>query len=778
MTPRISAICVTFGRTAFLQNAIRCFMDQDYENKELLILNTCPEQKLRLSEPSPGVVIRNLDVRPPALGLARNIAIETATGDFCVVWDDDDACLPFHLSTFGKHLPGNDWLHLGSMFYSEGYKIKKVCPGQLPTFGFSKRAWEELGGYPALTVGEDRQFIGRVTQQFKGKQIPLRPDQISYIYRWQQSGVINASGGGDDAPGKVSAHDRIAAHFQSRVKRGLEPTGHIELKPQYLDLSPVGMVKTFFTETSGSAESKKKSCCIVQLGRFGDIINILPIAKHIAETYGRPYLMVSREFAGLLDGCSYVEPYPVPLANDQINEAMEIARREFSRVVQTQIWGKNFSIEKQTTAYNRESWKQAGFDHQFENPNWFPLFDQRDMKREAAFRKKVNPSGKPLIVVNVTKSISSPFQGEAVLTAIRNAFTEYEIVDVSQLVLPQFYDLLGIIEEAAAVVSIDTSLLHIAAATHTPVVALINSQPWLGTSPRCRCVKIIDYKNANPANVCTALEETICADYVAIHAGSLCTSLKSTEVSMAPARNLYHCVERHEEPDPRQRHRKQLAQRSWDVLYSQHGVIPCHLWEQSYPRTAKDLGDRPLPYLKDVLKFGMDQAGENDILFWTNDDDFLHPTLADSLRFHVSVYGACTLQRCEFMEELPAPTATREEFVRRSRSHMGRDLFAATKGWLLAHWDSIPDFILGCSEFDLCLACLVRKYFQLPANRANIEATMFPAEMPRGFVSHQHHLAHWTLNHYTWTSPAQSWNRERFKEWASAHLPQGTFTPP
>lgn len=210
---------------------------------------------------------------------------------------------------------------------------------------------------------------------------------------------------------------------------------------------------------------------------------------------------------------------------------------------------------------------------------------------------------------------------------------------------------------------------------------------------------------------------------------------------------LLHCVERHEEKNPAEATRKLEAFKSWDILYGTKGVIPCHLWEP-YDRDARSLGDkRPLPFLKDVLSKGMDQAGDDDIIFWTNDDNILHPELVDLLTFHCSVYDVCTSRRMEF-QRTPFPTQRDlipEEYARIGEHHIGRDLFAATKRWWAKHWDDIGDCVLGEALWDIYMASFVRNYFGYKSDRKSLFMdNIFPCELPIGYVSHIFHTPRWT----------------------------------
>jgi hypothetical protein len=234
-----------------------------------------------------------------------------------------------------------------------------------------------------------------------------------------------------------------------------------------------------------------------------------------------------------------------------------------------------------------------------------------------------------------------------------------------------------------------------------------------------------------------------------------------------PTRRIYHAVERHEGGDAR----VQAAQASWDTLY-ENGVIPCHYWR--YERTALEIGDhRALPFLKDVLKSAMDQAGDDDIIFWTNDDNLLHPQLPEILRFCVSVYDAVCSQRCEFKRRIPV-NATTEDWVKAASPHMGCDLFAFKKSWLTQHWNEIPDFILGASIFDLAMACLIRLDKGIITTQRNIRHHIFPAELPLGYIGHVWHKSSWNLSKNA-RSPAEKWNKRLFQEWAVTRLPELKF---
>lgn len=766
--PSISCICLAYGCSKQLNEAVACFLSQDYEKKELIILNSFPRQTF--TGEFPGVKIINLPIRPDSLGACRNMAISRSSGDVIVVWDADDLYLPHHLRVIGEcfeHTTAS-WVRVNPVYYAEKYKIVKPFTTWINSVSFRREAWEKCGKYPhTLSVGED-QALWKSLNQLNGVTFEANEDAVSAIYCWD-TGTFHISGQGWDKQGQVPAYERARLDLERRIKCGEETIGKIEIKPAF-EHDPRLMVKEYLDRPRPVI--KKNSVCLIELGRYGDIINILPIARHIAETYDTPHMMVSREFASVLDGVSYVHPHVVPLRNDQLHEAVAIAHNKFKHVINCQIWGANWPQTRNTASFNRESWTQAGFGYKFDDysAEWLPYFDRRDRSREALLVNKISATGKPLLLVNLTRGISSPFKrGPEVLSFIRDTFgNDYQIVDLGELRLERIYDVLGLMDVAAALVSIDTSLLHLAAASDVPYIALVNDQPWLGSELRGHCVARIHYSYQGTEFLEKSIRKAL-AEPRSIRA--------QNPIRNAPQRLIYHCCERHESHIVKEMKRKQVAWTSWDALYRTGQVIPCHYWAP-YKRDAREIGDnRALPYLKDCLQFAMQQARDDDIIMWTNDDNVLHPLLPDLVQLHCSLWEMCCSQRCEMHNETPKTADTPDAWASKGSAHMGRDLFAFTKIWLKQHWDEIPDFILGASDFDLMLASMIRLRWGIASNRKNMEETIWPCELPRGYVAHEYHFPRWNDAKNVDAAPSQRTNRGLFYDWAQIHLPSLHFSP-
>lgn len=239
---------------------------------------------------------------------------------------------------------------------------------------------------------------------------------------------------------------------------------------------------------------------------------------------------------------------------------------------------------------------------------------------------------------------------------------------------------------------------------------------------------------------------------------------------------IIHAVERHEITDEKEIQRRSKALASWDSLYKGGRVIPVHY--STYKRTAIEIGDsRRLPYLKDVLEKALTRCRKNDLVMFTNDDIILHPQLPEVLLRHLKLFDACSSQRVEFhYHPMPSLDCSPAAFASRAEWHMGRDLFGFTRQWLERNWDEIPDFILGASDWDLCLAAMIRYKKGYDTTKSGFLDVIPCCEIPLGYVIHEWHEARWSAKDNVNTSPSQVHNRRLFMEWSNKRMINFEFT--
>jgi hypothetical protein len=283
--------------------------------------------------------------------------------------------------------------------------------------------------------------------------------------------------------------------------------------------------------------------CYVQLGRYGDLILLFPAFFEVYRRTGlKPIVMVSNEYASVFDGISYAVPWVVPYNWWQgIPAARHEAQLYYRNVIVPQFWNDRDSHEEiggkvsngavvlqchgfqwgvnigKWPNFMSSMWDRAGFTK--EEMMTLPLFfDRRDKGREEALAKSVSTWKRPVLLYNF-RGVSSPFAFEPEITRIlqthRNVF---EPVDLGRVRAERIYDLLGLYDRAAGILTSDTATLHLAHASKTPYIAF-TVDGWSGSYPRGNCQFSTGY-NSVPSrfseinNVITKWEQTYASPHL------------------------------------------------------------------------------------------------------------------------------------------------------------------------------------------------------------------------------------------------------------------------
>lgn len=225
----ISCKCITYGRVEYLNEALNCFLKQEYEDKELIIVNDYEHQRLVFDHPQ--VRIFNFDTMFPSIGDKENFAIKQCKGDIIALWDDDDIALPNHLDNISNYINGYDIVQWAEGYYAENFKILKTGDMQIAGMAYTKKAWHIAQGVPPLNAGYDDVFISNMLRS-GAQRIHAHPEQLSFIYMWG-NGTYHMSGMGTDTPSRPSILVRHRNHIERLREQGMIPTGNVYLEPQW-----------------------------------------------------------------------------------------------------------------------------------------------------------------------------------------------------------------------------------------------------------------------------------------------------------------------------------------------------------------------------------------------------------------------------------------------------------------------------------------------------------------------------------------------------------------
>lgn len=423
---------------------------------------------------------------------------------------------------------------------------------------------------------------------------------------------------------------------------------------------------------------------IIELGRFGDIINLLPALHEEARRGRKSKLVVAEQFQSILDGVSYVDRVVFPGSYEDIHGAVAFAQKFSHRISIAQVWGKNHQHRRTTESYARDSWDRIGYGHLW---NSFSLvFDRRDEAREKALAKKIDWRKK--VVLFSGAGTSSPFKGvdeyKKKLSDLLGS--EFEVVDLAFLQAERLYDVLGLFDRAQALVTIDTAFMHLAAASSVPVVALVNDAQWLATLPKANTIAYQKYSVASPECGAAAILSTL-----------------------PTARRVTHVWSNYEmKGDDLKRH--QIAAGSWGDEYDSPSVEwvsrPVDHVREKMRCAKKTLGDpKELPFVRDLIEKGFQESnGHDDIVVLSNCDVGFSVGVGEKLRSLVAAKGAVYSYRFEH-SGITRPLTHIETTM--GGWYGGLDLFAFSRQWWGTAGKWFPDMVLGRTHWDLVMRDLI-----------------------------------------------------------------------
>lgn len=236
----------------------------------------------------------------------------------------------------------------------------------------------------------------------------------------------------------------------------------------------------------------------IVLGRAGDIILLLPAFMEIHRRTGRkPIVYVSQNYAGILQGVSYVQPEIV----DQdwfegVPKARQMAEAKYGGAIVPAWWddpatangaamemhehgamvlqshGRAWGVNcAENPDFGTSMWRRAGFTR--DQMVSLPLvFDRRNPTREADLATRYERHNAPLLLYNCVGQ-SSPFGYVPELMRLLYPFRQkFNCVDLGQIRAERIYDLLGLYDRAVGLITIDTATAHLAPASKVPTIWL------------------------------------------------------------------------------------------------------------------------------------------------------------------------------------------------------------------------------------------------------------------------------------------------------------------
>jgi hypothetical protein len=436
----------------------------------------------------------------------------------------------------------------------------------------------------------------------------------------------------------------------------------------------------------------------VQLGRSGDIINALPMFQREAGE-GKADVLVSSEFAPLFDGVSYVNPIITDLHYTAMNEAIAWAngQRRWDRVIPTQIYGKNYPMPSMCSSFAFESWNR--FPDPLPWGSKCPVFDRRDTEREKALIASIpRKTKKPKIVTTLSGFSHALKDGPAIFAGLKERLSSrFELIDLSlpsvsggqPIKLERIYDLLGVLERAAFLVSMDTFALHLAASCSLRCITIHDDSQIAWNSSPWRPTHLGRFYASEALDKIGEMADILCNPH--------------------PTPILHVWADwRESELDAETKRRLDFAQSTWVEEGMETGYMQRNFKKESSVRNSKAIGDvREMPFIRDIIDYSMAQNPSDDtVIFLSNSDVCFVPGLTGLVLDACRHKGACFTHRWDF-NRLTKKMVNQAQCAT-GAWYPGSDFFAFRVDWWKKHGNEFPDMVIGCECWDLVMRNVIR----------------------------------------------------------------------
>lgn len=218
---------------------------------------------------------------------------------------------------------------------------------------------------------------------------------------------------------------------------------------------------------------------IVQIGKTGDVLAALPLA----QCFDDPIMMVAAEYAHVLKA-SDVPCHIYHGAWNDLAGAIIEAKKNYSKVVVPQVHGQYLVPENRHPSFQYDMYDRV---------EMLGKWDTLPLKLKHQQHPRM---ANTILFADVSESSKFPFV-EDCYKLLCDSFPKHKIIRLSTIRLKSFTDFIGYYNAANALVTVETAHLHLSAASHKPVVALVGDMPsrWNGSAWSKRFSGYFRYKD-------------------------------------------------------------------------------------------------------------------------------------------------------------------------------------------------------------------------------------------------------------------------------------------
>ena len=159
---KTALICATYGRIPYLSRMLSSFVNQSYDDKQLIVVND--DTNVELCCDYPNVLVVNYPKRI-SISVKRNLAISLTNAEIILPLDDDDIFTPDRLDNHvSQYVDPNivGYRNLAS-YIIHGDVFRKSESSTHNSISFKRSRWDAIGGYiTGATPYEDVDIFNRL----------------------------------------------------------------------------------------------------------------------------------------------------------------------------------------------------------------------------------------------------------------------------------------------------------------------------------------------------------------------------------------------------------------------------------------------------------------------------------------------------------------------------------------------------------------------------------------------------------------------------------------